>query len=377
MRYCVKCCMSDQRPGITFNEEGVCRPCQVAEERKSIDWDARKTELVELVNKHFRKGAGYDCIITVSGGKDSHFQTHIMKECFDMNPLLLNVYNYSWTKTGMHNFLNMSEAFGCDIMSMVLNRKTAKTMTRVCFERWGKPTLYWDRAVYAWPIQMAVKLGIKLIVYGENISYEYGGAQGETPYAYEQINNEATNPIDPEAWEDYDLDPEDFQALNYPSKEEIKESGIEPIYLSYFMKWDGKRNMEVAKKYGFRTLEWEGWNREGYIEQYDQIDTAGYLVHPWLKYPKFGHARATDVSCYWIRTGRITREQGVEFVREHDHKLDQRVLDDFLAFTGYTQRQFWEIVDKWYNPKLFTKDDDNLWKLKWPVWELPGGIEVE
>jgi len=323
-----------------------------------------------------RKKHEYDCIVTVSGGKDSHYQVHIMKEKMGMNPLLLNIDNYSWTKTGDHNFYNISEAFGADIISLTINRRAAKIMTRAAFELYGAPTLLWDRAVYAWPITMALKLGIPLIVYGENISYEYGGKQAETPYAFEQIRNEATRPIDPTAWKGYGLEPEDFAQIEYPSDEVIKRSGLTPIYLSYFVKWDGRRNMEVAKRHGFRTLGHE-FTREGYIEDYDQIDTAGYLVHPWLKYPKYGHARATDVSCYWIRTLRISREEGVEYVKKHDHLLDQKCLDDFLAFTGYTDREFWAIVDKFYNPKLFDRTPDGLWKLKHGVWEVPGGVEIE
>ena len=172
------------------------------------------------------------------------------------------------------------------------------------------------------------------------------------------------------------MEPEDFAQIEYPSDEAIKRSGLTPIYLSYFLKWDGRRNMEVAKRNGFRTLCHE-FTREGYIEDYDQIDTAGYLVHPWLKYPKYGHARATDVSCYWIRTLRISREEGVEYVKKHDHLLDQKCLDDFLAFTGYTDKEFWDIVDKFYNPKLFDRTPDGLWKLKHGVWEVPGGVGIE
>jgi hypothetical protein len=262
------------------------------------------------------------------------------------------------------------------MISLIINRKMARIMTRACFEKYGKPTLVWDLAVYAWPIKMACKLDIPLVIYGENISYEYGGKQDETPYAYEQINNEAVMPIVPKDWQEYGVELEDFGALGYPSAEEIRNAKITPIYLSYFVPWDGRKNYEIAKRYGFRDLSGE-WTREGFIENYDQIDTAGYLIHPWLKYPKYGHARATDVSCYWIRTGFLDRAQGVQLVKEHDHKLDQRALDDFLRFTGYTDREFWEIVDRWYNEDLFTQSKDGLWKLKYPVWECEPGKVYE
>jgi N-acetyl sugar amidotransferase len=363
--------MSDQRPGITFNAEGVCRPCQVAEERKSIDWDARWKELVELCDKHRKSDGSYDSIITVSGGKDSHYQVYVMKELLGMHPLLLNIANYSNTETGRRNFENLGDAFNCDILSFNIRRKAARLFTRIAFERLGSPTLAWDRAVYAWPISMAFKLNIPLIVYGENISYEYGGSQGETPWAYEQINNEATRPLNPDEWISRSggaLTLHDFEFMKYPDPEMVK-GILKPIYLSYFVKWDGKRNYELAKRWGFHHLGHEH-KREGYIEDYDQIDTLGYLVHPWLKYPKYGHARATDVSCYWIRNGYITRDEGIEFVKAHDHELDQAVLDDFLAWTGYSHGEFWAIVDKFYNPELFEKVNGQ-WRLKHPIW-APG-----
>jgi hypothetical protein len=155
----------------------------------------------------------------------------------------------------------------------------------------------------------------------------------------------------------------ELNMLKYPPEEEIKKVHLEPIYLSYFIPWDGYRNYQVAKRYGFRDLTHE-WKREGYIEDYDQIDSIAYLMNVWMKYPKFGFARATDVVGYWIRSGKISKEQGVSLIREHDHKLDQKVLDDFLAFTGYSDKEFWSIVEKFWNREIFYKAESDLWKLK-------------
>ena len=124
---------------------------------------------------------------------------------------------------------------------------------------------------------------------------------------------------------------------------------------SYFIPWDGYRNYQIAKQYGFRDLTHE-WHREGYIEDYDQIDSIAYLMNVWMKYPKFGFARVTDVVGYWIRSGKISREQGASLIKAHDHKLDQRVLDDFLKFTGYSDKELWDRVEKFWNRNLFTKE---------------------
>lgn len=360
--------MPDTRPGIIFNEEGVCQACVNHEKRKNINWDTRLKELETLCNKHRKTDGSYDCLITGSGGKDSLYQIYVMKELMHMNPLILNVYNFDWTQAGLHNFNNMSEAFGCDILSLHLNKKIARKMLRIAFEELGSPTWYWDRAVYVWPIQMALKLNIPLVVYGENVNYEYGGTQREETYsAMGQIDNDVAKSLPLEFWTSRGISRNDLNPVIYPPRAEIEKAKIEPIYMSYFTPWDETMHLKVAKRYGFKTLGDE-WCREGFFEDWKQIDAVSYLVHPWLKYPKFGHRTATDVASRLIREGHMTREEGKRLVKEHDPPLDQRALQAFLDFTGYTHEEFWNIVDKFYNKNLFEKRNDE-WVLKNPIWK--------
>jgi N-acetyl sugar amidotransferase len=367
MRYCKRCVIPDTRPGITFNENGVCSACVHHEQRKQVDWKKRLKELEKLCDKYRREDGYYDCIVAVSPGKDSYYQVYVMKEKMRMNPLLLNVYNFDWTEAGLHNLNNLSEAFGCDLISLHLNRRLAKKMLRVAFEEFGSPTWYWDRAVYVWPVQMSIKLGIPLVVYGENVNYEYGGSQQEETYsAREQINNDVAKSIPLDFWLGKGVQRKELNPIVYPPLEKIEKAGVEPIYISYFTPWDEVMHLRVAKRYGFRTLAHE-WDREGHFEDWKQIDAVSYLVHPWLKYPKFGHRTATDVACRLIRDGYITREEGIKLVKEHDSKLDQRALQAFLDFTGYTTEEFWKIVDKFYNRDIFEWRNEG-WVLKDPIW---------
>ena len=336
MRYCKCCVMPDTRPGIRFNEEGICYPCLNYERRKAIDWAARWQEL-EALAKRYRGSNGdyYDCIITVSAGKDSYYQIYTMKERLGMNPLLVSLDNFSWTETGRQNMRNLLEVFGCDLHVLSLNRRVAKRMTRKAFEYQLIPTWYWDRAVYAYPLQVAIKLNIPLIVYGENINFEYGGVQSEETYsALDQINNDVVKPIPWEVWLDDEIQIKGLNPLIYPTPQEIEAARLEPVYLSYFEPWDGYEHFELAKQFGFKSLENE-WVREGLSENYDQIDTIGYNVHPWLKFIKFGHQHNTDVLSQWVRAGCITREEAVRLVKEREHILDRRMLGDFLEFTDY------------------------------------------
>lgn len=356
--------MPDTRPGIKFNEEGICYPCLTYDQRKQINWEARWQELEELAdNYRGSNGDYYDCIIAGSAGKDSHYQVYTMKDRLGMNPLLVSIDNWSWTKTGRHNMKNMLEVFGCDLHSLTLNRKVAKRMLRKGLEHQLIPTWYWDRAVYTYPLQVAVKFNIPLVIYGENINYEYGGAQTKETYsALDQIHNNVAQPVPWEVWLDQEIQMKDLNPLIHPTLEEIKAVDLEPIYLSYFEPWNDFRNLKISKDHGFKTLEDE-WRREGLSESYEQIDTIGYNVHPWCKYPKFGHQHNTDILSRWIRYEHITREEAVELVKEREHILDSRMLNDFLDFTGLAEGEFWRAVDKFANREILEKRD-GVWRLK-------------
>ena len=372
MKYCSKCLMPDTRPGITF-VDGVCSPCINFAKHKTTNWDARMHELKTLCDKHRKiNGTYYDCVIAVSGGKDSHFQVYYMKEVMKMNPLLLSVGNIDWTETGKKNLDNLSETFGCDMMVFQPNRQVAKKMFRKAFEKIGSPTWYMDSLMYAYPVKMAQKLGISLVVYGEDVNYTYGGKYNEeTPSALFQPKNDVAKPVWKEWFEEGDVTEEELQITIPLSIEECRASLMEPIYLSYFVPWNSFHNYDVAKKWGFRHLGHE-YEREGFIENFDQIDTLGYLLNIHLKYLKFGHAYATDIASRMIRYGLKTREEMIPIVKKHDPELDQGIVDKFCEFTNYTPREFWKIIDKWYNPDLFYKGNDGIF---YPKFEVGVGLK--
>ena len=366
MKYCKKCVMPDTRPGIRFNKDGVCQGCITHEKKKDINWKERYKELEKLCNKYRNtKGNYYDCIIAVSSGKDSHNQVHWMKEKMNMNPILVTVEdNFTMTEAGKHNLKNISERFGCNIISLKPDIKKQKLVMRYTFEKYGKPTWYVDRLIYTYPLFMASKLKIPLLVYGENVGYEYGGDDAEETYsAKEQINNGVASEIDYSELIKLGLTKEDLILLKAPK--DIDK--LDPIYLSYFMKWNSVQNYNWSKKNGFHDLSNE-WIRTHHIENFDQIDSMAYLVHPWMKYPKFGHASATDIASRFIRYGYITRKEAVDLVKKHDHNLDRRCVVDFCNFCGYSEAEFWDIVEKHYNKDIFKKVNEE-WVLKDPVWK--------
>jgi len=379
MRYCKKCVTPDTRPYIKFDEEGICYPCRVHEKMKEVDWGKRWGGLEKLADEYRgMNGDYYDCIITASGGKDSHYQTYVFKEKLDMNPLIVMADNVSWTKTGLYNWNNMLSRFGVDGMRYALNPQICKKMFRKAFEKLGSPTWYFDRAIYSIPLQIAIKLNISLIVYGENTSYLRGGPITEdTPDALVQLHNDVVKPVDWDFWLDDEITMKDLNPGVYPSEEEIKKAKLKSIFLSYYVPWSSHGNYEFAKKHGFKSLEDTGeWKREGFINNYDQIDTIGYLTHTWLKFIKFGHWFNTDYCSLYIREGRMTREEAVKYVRENEHILDRRMLKDFIDFIGYNEKDFWKVVDKFANRNIVEKRN-GVWRLKKNVEKaLINGEEV-
>lgn len=370
MKYCKKCLMPDTRPGIKFNKDGICSACINHEKRKKVDWDKRWKELEELCNKYRGiNGPGeYDCAIAVSGGKDSHYQVYLMKEVLKMNPILFSVEdNFTMTEAGKNNIRNISEAFGCNIISLKPDVKSQKILMKKTFEKYGKPTWFIDRLIYTYPLKMALKFNTMLLVYGENVSYEYGGEDDKETYsAREILKNGVASDIPTEELLGDGITEKELSLTKAPTIDELNK--LDPIYISYFVPWNGILNYNVAKKWGFKDLKGE-WNRTHHVEDFNQIDSYGYLFNGWMKYPKFGHAHATDHASRFVRDGIWSREEAIEKVKNSEPFPDRKMLDDFRKFVGYTWKEFYDILDKFYNKELFFKNKLGEWELKNPIWK--------
>jgi N-acetyl sugar amidotransferase len=366
--------MPDTRPGSIFDGEGVCQACRNYERMAKVDWQKRLKELESICDKYRRNDGNYDCVVAVSGGKDSHFLTWMMKEKMGMNPLLVCVADpFSHTTAGMHNIKNLGESFNCDVVMFSLSVDLFRRVTRIGFEELGEPLRFIEAAIYTVPTKYAVALNIPLIVYGENAAYLYGTTieDGYNAQKYIDAGHSASGEKLGERitdfWIKHGLQVKELNAIIPPSQDDLEKVRPNAIFMSYFVPWDDEKNYSIAKRYGFEDLHHE-WMREGWIEEYTQIDSISYLVHLWMKYPKFGFARASDIAARWIRKGKITREEGEKLVMEHDHKLDQRAMLDFIGFMGYKPRQFWDIVERFWNPNLFEKIGVT-WQLKDPVYK--------
>ncbi len=342
LRRCVKCVMLDTRPGSVFNEEGVCLACVNYGKRSLIDWNERYDQLRRLCERYKRTDGYYDCAIGVSGGKDSHFIVHTLKNELGMNPLLITVAD-PFTKTGVgtQNLNNIMEVFGCDHITYTVNPEFSKRIVRMDFEDFGEPLRFIEMVIYIAPVRIAESLGIPLIFYGENPAYDYGTSDTESPDISPHILGMG-NKADASRYKERGITDKELNPLILPGMN----TNTMPIYIGYYVPCESTKHLAVARKYGFRDAA-EEWKREGCSEDFEQIDSKGYLVHIWLKYPKFGFQRISDIESRRIREGLRSREDAMKMVIEADHKLDAKALNDFIDTLGYTADEFWEIVKKW------------------------------
>jgi N-acetyl sugar amidotransferase len=364
MKHCIKCGMPDTRPRSIFDSNSICQACHNYEKRKEVDWQEREKQLEKLCDKYRKTDGSYDCILPASGGKDSHFLAHILTTKMDMRPLLVTVTDsFTHTKAGSHNLRNMIETFKLNHYQYAINHDLFRRATRIAFETTGEALKFVEYAIYTIPTLLAQKFEIPFVVFGENSSYEYGSTK-DNFYNATPVVKAMSDRLeeDRQWWIDHGLTSQEVSSIQVDKNKPLPEV----IYMSYFYPWSSIRNLEVAKMYGFRDLAHE-WKREGCIEDFEQIDSQAYLVHLWLKYPKFGFQRTSDIASRRVREGYLTLDEAKELIRKYDSNLDQVALNDFIGFLGYTSKEFWSIVERLWNLDIFEKKDEK-WVLKNPNW---------
>ena len=260
MRYCKKCVYPDTKPQLNLNTNGICDACRSAEEKEKIDWAARKKELEKILEQYRNKnGSRYDCIIPVSGGKDSHFQTHIIKNMFGLNPLLVSFHPRDFTEVGRKNIENLKN-FGVDCIEFTGNPTVYKKLAKFGLIELGDAAWPEHIGIFTVPVQVAVAYKIPLLIWGENPQMEYGGPAAINTKQYldrewnEKYGGYFLDKIKPQDMVKYGIDLKDLKPYLYPSDEEIRSVGVTGIFLGYYMKWDARSQVEVVKKLGFNVL---------------------------------------------------------------------------------------------------------------------------
>jgi len=353
--------MPETKPDLQMDETGVCSACRYFEHRQEIDWNDREQELKSVLSRYRSKdGSNYDCIVPVSGGKDSHVQVIRMLE-LGMNPLCVTATTDMLSDIGRQNIENIKN-LGVDYVEMSVNPNIRRKINRLALTQIGDISWPEHVAIFTIPIHFAVKFNIPLIIWGENPQNEYGGPatagkdQVLTRRWLEEFGGLLGLRVSDLLLEE-GIEPKHLIQYTYPSDEDLQRVGVTGIFLGYFIPWDGYANALLAQANGFITYH---KTVEGSVVNYENLDNYQTGIHDYFKFLKFAFGRATDISCLHIRRSRLTRSQGIKLVQKHDGKFPWeylgKSLDEILAPLDMTVEEFIRICDRFTNKKLFIRD---------------------
>lgn len=379
LTYCKHCVMPDTKPDLLLDEHGVCNACRSYESRKEVDWDARYKELLQVLEKYRRRdGANWDCIVPVSGGKDSTYQVVRMLQ-LGLNPLCVTSTTCDLSELGRKNIENLKH-LGVDYIEVSPNPLVRAKLNRVGLTQVGDISWPEHVGIFTIPVRAAVQFNVPLIVWGENSQNEYGGPAAA-----------ADNSVLNRRWlEEFGgllgmrvsdlIGQEGIEAKHlihytYPSDEELARVGVTGLFLGHYIPWDGLSNTLIAQASGFRSYDKVV---EGSMVNYENLDNHQTGIHDYFKFLKFGFGRATDLACLHIRRGRLTRLDGLEAVKRLDGRFPWeylgKSLEDILRPLDMTVDEFIRVCDKFTNKKIFKRDvsgallkdrDGNLTKINY------------
>jgi N-acetyl sugar amidotransferase len=360
-----------------LDEDGVCSGCRAFERRKNVDWAEREQRFADLVEEYKEiareQNSSYDCVIPVSGGKDSHYQVYLMSEVYDMEPLLVTFNHGFNTRMGLRNLRNLVDTFGCDLVRYTTSKKTAKKLSKYMLYETGDVTWHYHAGITTFPFQAAVAYDVPLIVWGESgYRYKAGMYNAEDiidftekeRHEHDMRGIEPRDILDDPNSEKYGITRSDLAAFEYPSEEEIEDTGLRGIYLDNFMEWDAfSQTKKMIEEYDFATHEVSHHSSNRTFLHFSEIDDAINGTHDYLKYLKYGYGRATDHAAREVRHGRMTRENAIELVEEYDHNRPAD-LDYLLEFLEITEDEFEQSIESMRDTEIWEQTADGSWELK-------------
>jgi len=361
IRYCRRCIMPETKPDLFIDAEGVCSACRSFERRKEVDWDTRKRELESVLGRYrSRDGKNYDCIVPVSGGKDSTFQALRMLE-LGMNPLCVTTTTDHLSDLGRRNIENLKKR-GVDYIEITTNPVVRRTINRLALVQVGDISWPEHVTIFTVPIRVAVQFNIPLIIWGENPQNEYGGPAAASDNSVltrrwlEEFGGLLGLRVSDLVGQEK-IEPKHLIQYTYPPDDELKRVGVTGLFLGYYIPWDGYRNALYAQAHGFETYHKAV---EGSLVNYENLDNVQTGIHDYFKFLKYGFGRATDLACMHIRRGRLSRADALGMVKAHDGKFPWIYLGypiaDVLKEIGMTLEEFQRVCDRFTNKKLFVCD---------------------
>lgn len=360
LKYCVRCVMPHTKPDLHIDEAGVCNACRSIEKRKEVDWSQRKSELQEVLSKYRKYGENWDCIVPVSGGKDSTYQVIRMLQ-LGLNPLCVTSTTCDLSEIGRKNIENLKK-LGVDYMEFSPNPVVRAKLNKIGLVEVGDISWPEHVGIFTIPVRAAVQFNVPLIVWGENSQNEYGG-----PAAASENNTLSRKWLEEfggllgmrvsDLSESYGIEARHLLPYQYPNDEDLQKVGVTGLFLGHYLPWDGLSNALISQANGFASYELPV---EGSMVNYENLDNHQTGIHDYFKFLKFGFSRATDIACLHVRRDRITRQDALEIVKARDGKFPWtylgKSLKDILDPLDMTVDEFIKICDKFTNKKIFKKD---------------------
>jgi N-acetyl sugar amidotransferase len=350
LRYCVRCCIPQTQEGVVFDELGVCQACQSAEQKIHIDWTEREKVLRGILDKaKAQAGNNYDCIIPISGGKDSTFQLHVLTKVYGMKPLAVT-FSHNWfSETGWYNLQNSLEQFNVDHVMFTPNRSLVNRLARHSLAGIGDSCWHCHAGVGAFPLQAAVRFNIPLLIWGESIAESSGRASYLNPVRKfdREYFTKVSAKLRPDQMVREDVSERDLYPFNVPSAEDCERVGVFGLHLGDYIFWDDERQTEfVRDNYGWRETQ-----VEGSFKRYKSAECIMPGVHDLACYVKRGYGRATFHASVDVRAGLLSRDEAWELIRENDGVRPEG-LDYYLKITGMTEEEFFATLEKHRRPEL-------------------------
>lgn len=353
IEFCRRCTISNQRPRITFDPAGVCSACRFAEYKATVDWAQRERELAALCDAHRKNDGSFDVIVPCSGGKDGGYVAHQLKTVYGMTPLCVTWAPLLPTEIGQQN-LAAFVASGFDVIQGRPNGVTTRKLTRLAFEHMGDPFLPFIYGQTNFPLQMAVRYQIPLIMYGENGEVEYGGDMKNAYKPTREIEDHDKHYFSgkpPEFWTQHGIDVRDLKPFMAPHFGSIVANETQIHFFSYYKPWDPQENFYYCSEHvGFSP---NPERTEGTYSKYASLDDRLDGLHYYMGFIKFGIGRATSDSAHEIRDGKITREEGVALVHKFDGEFPQKHFREACDYMGLSMNEALNIIEAWRSPAVW------------------------
>lgn len=350
LTYCTRCCVPETQEKVTFDEMGMCQACQSSEQKIHINWIEREKTLRGILDDaKKRAGSNYDCIIPISGGKDSTFQLHVLTKVYGMKPLAVTFSHNWWSESGWYNLQNSLEKFNVDHIAFTPNRSLINRLVKRSIEGIGDTNWHDHAGVGSFPLQVAVKFKIPLLIWGESIAESSGRASYKDPvHAFDrEYFLKVSAKLSPTEMVGGDVTERDLYPFELPSAEEVEAAGVWGIHLGDYLFWDDERQTEFLET----TYGWRQTQMENTYKRYKSVEDIMSGMHDFTCYLKRGYGRATMQASVDVRSGLLTREEAFALIRRYDPERPE-ALDYYLRITGSTEEEFFKTMEQMRVPKM-------------------------